>query len=442
MNQERFDGLARSLATGRLTRWQVLKAFGAVAALGFLETLSPLRTPFAVAASCSDKNCTPDPEDDNNLCKSCTEVEKYIESTGVKDANKGAKDPATRYHQQHVGWTLGLWNVEVRSKETGPHKVASGACGKACKPGQKWCYKGTYKYKASVENKVSRIRWVPNPPVPKDCEKKCDKAINTWCKQVDAHEKHHVQDNKNIVAEANKGKTTFVDLTPKTFVGCANTKAGAKEAMLKKAHTYNNSLIGKLETESERRSKAFHRTRAGREIPPPCDSCKCGCGSNGVPCPPGQDCCNGQCLDTNSDSSNCGACGKACPPGESCNQGTCENNPGGTKPGGTKPGGTKPGGTKPGGTKPGCNVDSDCGPEGSCCKYRYNTAGGYYEAMCCNSKRELCAKDVGCTDCAGDPSTGNATQNCYNSAGNIYCCPPDYCCGPGGVWGCWPPEDC
>ena len=38
MNQERFDELAKGLATSRLSRWQVLKAVGATAVLELAET--------------------------------------------------------------------------------------------------------------------------------------------------------------------------------------------------------------------------------------------------------------------------------------------------------------------------------------------------------------------------------------------------------------------
>jgi hypothetical protein len=49
MNQERFDDLTRALATTQLSRWQVLKAVGAGALLGFFGMVSPRWTPVAEA---------------------------------------------------------------------------------------------------------------------------------------------------------------------------------------------------------------------------------------------------------------------------------------------------------------------------------------------------------------------------------------------------------
>jgi hypothetical protein len=51
MNQERFDGLARDLATGRLTRWQVLKGLWAGVLLGSAGFLQPWSASFAEAQS-------------------------------------------------------------------------------------------------------------------------------------------------------------------------------------------------------------------------------------------------------------------------------------------------------------------------------------------------------------------------------------------------------
>jgi hypothetical protein len=155
MNQERFDDLTRALATNRLSRWQVLKAFGAVASLAFLETLSPLRTASAVAASsCSDENCEPDPDPDNNVCGSCAEMVDYYQHTGVKDARK-------KYHRGYVGWTTPEWKVEYPPGTlVGPYKKKG-----------KWCYKSRYKFKASVKSEVRTLRWVPNPPPGKRCKR-------------------------------------------------------------------------------------------------------------------------------------------------------------------------------------------------------------------------------------------------------------------------------
>ena len=51
MNQEHFDQLAQGLATGLLTRRQVLKGFATGIALGFIGILSPRCTSDAAAAT-------------------------------------------------------------------------------------------------------------------------------------------------------------------------------------------------------------------------------------------------------------------------------------------------------------------------------------------------------------------------------------------------------
>jgi len=404
VNEERFDDLTRALATSRISRWQVLKTFGAVAALGFLETLSPLRTPFAVAASCPNKNCTVDPEDANNLCTSCTEVEKYIESTGVKGAISGKTYPGW------VGVTEAKWKVKQKGPPAvkGPYRCSCKAKGKK----NELCYKGKYKFEASVENEDREIRWVPNPPVPKRCKTKCDKAITAWCKKVDKHEQRHVRENNKIVKEANKGNAKFADLTP-TFVGCANTTADAKKEMQKKAQEYTDSLPNKLDAESQKRGKKFHGTPAGRQLPPPCKSCQCSETCGGVKCSPGEACCNGKCVNTQTDSNNCGTCGKKCATGQACKQGQCVGTCGNT------------GNTCPAGQVC-CNgqcVDTtndrrNCGGCGNTC----NPAQDCKEGQCTNK----------CNDADSGPP-------CYRPDGSfIGCCDPGAVCCTGGnkAWCC------
>ena len=46
---------------------------------------------------------------------------------------------------------------------------------------------------------------------------------------------------------------------------------------------------------------------------------------NGVCCPEGETCCNGSCTNTNWDEDNCGSCGNTCKSGQTCKQGKCEN---------------------------------------------------------------------------------------------------------------------
>jgi hypothetical protein len=54
-DEERFDGLARGLATGRLSRWQVLKGLGAGVLLGSVGLGQPWSASFAEAQSRAGK---------------------------------------------------------------------------------------------------------------------------------------------------------------------------------------------------------------------------------------------------------------------------------------------------------------------------------------------------------------------------------------------------
>jgi Stigma-specific protein, Stig1 len=389
MNQERFDGLARGLATNRLSRWQVLKAVGAVASLGFLETLSPLRTPFAVAAACPNNNCRRDPISENNRCRTCDEMGNHY-------VNKGVKDSAGTYHKGHIGWTKPTWYVtDPAPSVEGPYKNASG----------EWCYRARYNFKASVTSKVRTIRWVPKPPPPKRCKKKCDKAIKQWCAANDAHERRHVQDNQKIVNEANAGTAKFEldSLNPNPFVGCDIDQTVAKQEVLSQAKQYRDGLIDQLNAESEKRGKDFHSTPEGGVFPDPCGPCdSCKCGPKGVTCPPDKaDFCNGKCVNTQTDSNNCGKCGKKCATGQACKQGQC--------------------------------VMENCKPQLASCANDFEccSASGLagHSGICCGGH---CFQSCPSGCVSGEPPAGK--ECCRGGTGGVCCTPGGNCerCLPGG----------
>jgi hypothetical protein len=82
-DQERFDGLARDLATNRLSRGQVLKSLAAGMFLGVTGSLSLGQTRGAA------KPIGPAPDNmeavDPVTANSCEELVTYIEKTGVAD---------------------------------------------------------------------------------------------------------------------------------------------------------------------------------------------------------------------------------------------------------------------------------------------------------------------------------------------------------------------
>jgi len=258
--------LAKGLATSRLSRWQVLKAVGAVSSLSLFGTLSPLRTPSAVAAPCPPATfyCEADPNPLNNRCESCAQLLTYMGTTGVID---GGGQPQPTY----AGWTTPEWDVSVDSYSIrrGPYEKEKG----------QWCYEVRCTYSAKVKSALRTLRWVPTPPPPASCADKCTDAISRWCAAVDEHEQHHVQENRNIVSEAKAG-AKFADFRP-TFEVCASTTrfcnaACAQARALAKVHgaflrerarIYSGTLFTQLEDEADRRADAFHRSPGDKHPP-------------------------------------------------------------------------------------------------------------------------------------------------------------------------------
>ena len=136
-----------------------------------------------------------------------------------------------------------------------------------------------------------------------------------------------------------------------------------------------------------------------------CENGKCICIAGGEACGNGccgvgEACCNGACVDLRTDSQDCGACGHACNPAQTCQAGQCVC-PGGGEACGS--GCCAAGQTCCGGH---CvNTASDpqnCGSCGRACQY-----GGAFLGGCANS-RCICP---------------NGSQYCYyNSLGDVQCC--------------------
>src|SRR5215207_7711260 len=120
MNQERFDGLARGLATGRLTRWQVLKGLWAGVLLGSAGFLQPWSASFAEAQTRAVKKAPvgspSNPRKDYVRVGSCEKFNRYIKKTGVTDEHKKNHKGDTAITTYSCGWKATQYKVEVTSR--------------------------------------------------------------------------------------------------------------------------------------------------------------------------------------------------------------------------------------------------------------------------------------------------------------------------------------
>lgn len=128
-------------------------------------------------------------------------------------------------------------------------------------------------------------------------------------------------------------------------------------------------------------------------------TCADGCTAN-QPCPPGQGCCGGSCLDL-STTSNCGACGKACAAGVGCCGGQCLS----------------------------LSTAQNCGSCGATCGVGSDCCGGactpVYTAQNCGA----CGRACGATqECCGLTCVSVTTVANCGACGNA-CTSGDVCCG-------------
>ena len=133
------------------------------------------------------------------------------------------------------------------------------------------------------------------------------------------------------------------------------------------------------------------------------------CGRCDVACPPGQTCCDGACKDLQSDPANCGECGKRCPPGKVCVAGRCRESGGG--------------GCPPGLTRCGERCVDLLADNANCGECGRNCAEGL-----------TCCGEADCVDLRIRPDHCTA---CYRVCPSPYCtCWNSKCSGPV-EYGCW-----
>jgi hypothetical protein len=186
--QERFDALARGLATGRLTRWEVIKGLGSGMLLGFAGLLQPWSASFAEAQTPAVKKAPvgslSNPRKDSVRVPTCWEFNDYIQHTGVTD-EEGNNHPTLG------GYTSYKCGIEHSSYE---YRVTPKS-----KPGHVCISVTKLNVTFEVSYKVTVIDWRPPTPQSAGC-----RAEETYFQEslVD-HERVHVGHMKNAVAAAN-----------------------------------------------------------------------------------------------------------------------------------------------------------------------------------------------------------------------------------------------
>ena len=323
MNEERFDELTRTLATGRLTRWQVLKGLWAGMLLGSAGFLQPWSATFADAQTPAVKKSPvgspSNPRKDRVRVGSCEKFNRYIQKTGVTDET-GENNP-------HLG---GVTTFECKPKPARKlfkTEVKSRNKKRVCLHTTQLLVETPFELGPTVTVAV----WQPPKPLSAGC--KCEKT--NYDEALEEHERWHFNDINEV--EANHNETWSIN--PPELEACEPTLEKAKIALEKKIRNRARSECKRIHAEIKRRARTFDATHV--LSPMDCSFCKPGkkasqkasdskcvsetCGPNGVSCPPEKPtCCEGVCVNLNvgvvidGEYRHCGKCGTSCGPGSTC----------------------------------------------------------------------------------------------------------------------------
>jgi hypothetical protein len=301
-DQERFDGLARGLATGRLTRWQVLKGLGAGVLLGSAGLLQPWSASFAEAQTHAGKQASQgspsNPRKYPVHAATCDEFNRKVETEGVTDEHGNPHPGAAGYTTYRCG-SHTSYDVKITRK---PGKV----CLKVTQ------LKATFDKWSTATGKVTVADWRPTEPQSKGCM-----LEETWFREeVLDHERWHIGDINKVVAMAT---TRWRKRPPKFGRTCAGNETQARTALEEKIGNRADAECTRIEEDIIRRAKKYD---ANNSVPGmDCRNC----------CSEGQTVCDGYCADLLTDPNNCGQCGVRCKPYyglTDCVNGKCDCAPG------------------------------------------------------------------------------------------------------------------
>jgi hypothetical protein len=289
-DQERFDELARGLATGRLTRWEVLKGLGAGVLLGSAGLLQPWSARFAEGQQAPVGSIS-NPRLDPIKTVTCHDFNRRIEYYGVTD-EEGKNWP---------GWA-GVTSYKCEWKQKKWHWKTF-----KCKNKNYVCVMTAHSAgnPAKVQvtftalGPVTVVDWRPSQPqwVTAECREKEDRFMNA----VVAHEQRHVNDINEIIAAANsswRSKPPFRASAPRT--------AGVQKAvdnLRRKIEKAERDHCDRITSEIKTRAANFD---ANNKVPlMKCGNCGCPegfelCSDSGI-------CCNNGCC-PGSPTGCCGGC--------------------------------------------------------------------------------------------------------------------------------------
>jgi hypothetical protein len=243
-DQERFDWLARGLATGRLTRWQVIKGFGAGVLLGSAGLLQPWSARSAEAQTRAVNKAPPvnkaplgspsNPRLSPLRAATCDKFNRKIQTTGVTDERGNTYEGATAVTTYNCAYHRS-YRADSISK---PGKVCLSVT-KLNVTFDKW---------STARGKVTVADWRPPTPQTRGC-----KLEEKWFREnaVD-HERWHIGDiNKVVSAATDRWRKN----PPKFGVTCASTtEEQAKLTLEEKIDSRATAECDRIEKDIKRRA--------------------------------------------------------------------------------------------------------------------------------------------------------------------------------------------
>ena len=332
MNQERFDGLARGLATNRLSRAQVLKSFAAGLFLSFIGALSPRHTRVAAAQPTVPDWCkeVPNPAPRTQPIKPTYRKGNVLEGGCKKFLRRARTGPigSEGHPVDDNKNAVGVTECVITHTKPTFLKEPYPPSGKPCKPGALCCLKITSEEMRVTfigQAKVYLLNWKRKGAASSTCK--------TYESKIESEVKKHEQVHVNDCHAVAKAASTAWKMKGKEFTACGRDPDPAKaeeEARTNLEATIEASLNAFEKNEAKPCVKdigeKFDKSEPGASI--------CCEGPGGCGCPSGKECCQigtnpdypvYGCVNLKTDPKNCGKCRNPCPAGQSCKQGKCVN---------------------------------------------------------------------------------------------------------------------